>query len=348
MKILIHSYNTCFQNPSGGVQVRIKKIKELLTENGVTVDYFNPTVSKIAEYDILHCFKLDAENVGLITNAKNMGKKIVLSPIINLTGQRKIDFYTKFLNKFPIATTYRQIASIIDQTDLFMVETEKEGLFLAKHYGVSPEKIIVLPNGVDNYEEMMQFEGEQIFDALGKKCRYFLSVGRINPNKNNLNLINALGPTGKDLVFIGGPDKINGNHYYTQCVELAKKYPNIHFLGWAENNSDLLKSAYKNAEVVVLPSYQETFGLVLLEGGIAGAKLAISNSLPILDYDVFKRCRSFNPNKIEDIRNELLLAYDDIKDDSLQKQLIKEFSWDSIIQKQIQYYEELLNEEDIS
>ena len=41
MKILIDSYSTCTQNKSGGVQVRINKIVDLLKKENITVDFFD-------------------------------------------------------------------------------------------------------------------------------------------------------------------------------------------------------------------------------------------------------------------------------------------------------------------
>ena len=43
MKIVITGYNTCAQNSSGGVQVRVRKIYEhLLKRDDVEVEYFCP------------------------------------------------------------------------------------------------------------------------------------------------------------------------------------------------------------------------------------------------------------------------------------------------------------------
>ena len=52
MKILIESYNTCTQNKSGGVQVRINKIADLLIKRNITVDFFNKFSTKVVDYDI--------------------------------------------------------------------------------------------------------------------------------------------------------------------------------------------------------------------------------------------------------------------------------------------------------
>ena len=84
MKILIDSYSTCTQNKSGGVQVRINKIVELLKEKNIKVDFFNKFSTKVNEYDILHIFMLNMENYSLIKYAKSQGVKVVISTIQRL------------------------------------------------------------------------------------------------------------------------------------------------------------------------------------------------------------------------------------------------------------------------
>ena len=54
MKVLFQAYNTCCQTESGGVQVRVRKIKQLLENRGIYVDFFSPFSTKIKDYDVLH------------------------------------------------------------------------------------------------------------------------------------------------------------------------------------------------------------------------------------------------------------------------------------------------------
>lgn len=342
MKVLFHSYNTCFQNPSAGIKVRISKIRELLLAKGIEVDFFNPVTTKLTDYEVLHIFKLTYETFPLIVTAKKTGLKIVVSPIVNLDDGKKIDVYFKFLNKLPLPTTYKLTENAIKLVDLFLVETPKERIFISKHFNISTEIIHILPNGVDGDESEIKYDESKIFETIGHRSKYILQVGRINENKNVYRVIKAIGPTGIDLVIIGGPDKNNGDEYFEKCLNEGQKYKNVHFLGWVDNKSELLRSAYKNAEVLVLSSFQETFGLVLLEAAMAGAKLAISNTLPILDFDSFKKCRTFKPGSVDEIRNTVLQTFADPKESTLRERILEEFLWDNIINRLIKDYEVLL------
>ncbi len=339
MRILIESYSTCCQNESGGVQNRIRKIHSLLKKMGIDVSYYNKFTSKIDTCDILHIFKLDYETYGLIQCAKKSLKKVVISTIVTISGGTKIDIHRMLINKLPIMTTYKILFKSLELSDLVITETKKEADFLNKHYKVPYNKIRVIPNGVD----ADGYSGDEIYDVIGKKCEYVLQVGRFDDNKNQLNLIKALKNTGIEVVFIGGANHTDSG-YYEKCVREAAGCDSIHFLGWLDSSSPLLKSSYSHANVLALPSFHETFGLVALEGGMAGAKLALSNTLPILDYGIFDNCHTFSPSNVEEIKREIIAAFNDPKDNQLIEKMMASFSWKRIIEEHIKCYSELCDE----
>lgn len=332
MKVIIHGYNTCCQNKAGGVQVRIRKIASLLKKRGIEVELFNPFVTDVSTCDVLHIFGLGIENRTLILCAKQQSKLIVMSAVVPITNKMKLYLY-KFLHHFPIYTTYSVLYDSLQMTDVVIVETQAEADFLHRFYSVNYKKMVVIPNGIDAFT----YQGDEIFTRLCKHCDYVLQVGRFDKNKNQLNVIKAIKGTGIDMVFIGGAE-ITEQSYYQKCVDEAKGHDNIHFLGWLSQDSPLFQSAYANAKLVILPSHYETFGLVLLEGGMAGADLALSNTLPILCYSSFKKCRTFDPNNIKQMREVIKDAFERPKDVTLKDKLINEFNWDTIIDQHIKIY----------
>lgn len=333
-KILIQTYNTVFQNVSGGVYNRIIRTVGELKNNGYLVEYFNLFKTKVDDFDVLHIFMLDTSNLALAKFAKSRGKKVVISSIIPITGQRKLDIYWK-LRKFPLATTYKFIFEMCDVADAIIAETKQEAIFLEKYYHVNPNKITVIPNGADPIIS----SSNCIFNEIGGKCEYALVVGRFDKNKNQLNVIKAMKNSGTHVVFIGGAS-FSEQDYYDKCKKEAINMNNVHLLGWVDNDSELLKSAYINAKVIVCPSYQETFGLALVEGMMSGAIPVVSNKLPILDYDIFNNCLTFNPSDIIDIKNKieegmtqnLIIKKEDIE---------KSFSWESVGKQHIELYEKI-------
>ena len=336
MNVLIQSYNTCIQNQAGGVQHRIRKTVSALREKGVSAEYFNQFESNVALCDILHVFGYTCENLGLIRCAKAYGKKVVISPVAPLINGRKIDFY-RMLSHFPIQTTYKLLIQSIQLADLVIVETKKEADFIRKHYRIPLERIEIIPNGA----EEITVADESVFDAIGKKCKYILHVGRFDENKNQINVIKAMRKTNIDVVFAGGASHMDLK-YYDLCKKEAEGYANFHFLGWLDADSPLLRSAYANADTFVMPSYYETFGLVIVEAGIAGAKLALSSTLPILDYEAFKDCKTFNPADITEMRECIMEVINMPANATLANRIKHDFSWKAVAQKHSECYEGLL------
>ena len=340
MKVLIKSYNTCCQNKAGGVQKRVRTIYELLKAR-IDVEFFESFSSDLMSCDVLHVFGLNFENYPLIRLAKKNNIKVVISTIIPLNNGFKIDLYRKFINRLPILSVYKMMIKSAQMADLLIAETKSEADFLVKHYGVQKEKIKVIPNGIffDS-----GFVDDSIFSYVKKDVPYVLQVGRFDENKNQINVIRALKNHDFQVVFIGGPDKISGNDYYKKCIQEAESASNIIFLGWLDSESMLLKSAYKHAQAFILPSFQETFGLVLLEAGVNGANLVISKDLPILDYNVFDGTLKIDPSNCDDIRKKVVDAIKMPRDLNIAQNIKNFFSWESVMLAHLDCYKEVVND----
>ena len=339
MKVLFQAYNTCCQTESGGVQVRVRRIKELLEERAIIVDFFCSFSTKLKDYDVLHIFSLTSESLSLAICAKKLGLRVVISPIVNVTRQRaksirrSLLFY-RIIRHYTSDLLEHQLYQLLEVSDAILVESPSEALFIEKYYKMPSEKIRVVPNGVDNPKPANQ----SIFKLLNKECRYCLQVGRIDKNKNLLNTIKAVKGANYDLVVIGGPYAVSNDDYYDRCRKEAAGCDNIHFLGWLDSKSDLLASAYQNAQALILPSKTETFGLVAVEAAIYGTHICIANNLPILDYGVFNQDLTFDASDISEIRKVLDKAMSLPKNDDVKEAVTQQFSWYKIIDEILQAY----------
>lgn len=341
MRVLLHAYNTCCQTESGGVQVRIRKIKSLLEAAGLEVDFFSPYETRVKDYDVLHVFGLHAETERLISCAKTLGLKVVLSSIVNITPMRAMSIRNtlvmkKFLNVLGVYTLESSMYSAINNCDIIIAETNAEARFIHKYYKIPCHRIKVLPNGIDDIAPTSM----NITEITGFSGKYVLQVGRIDENKNLLNTIKAITGTDIKLIVVGGPFAASKSKYYEVCRKTAERNTNILFLGWLKSGSEELNTVYQNAHVLVVPSYQETFGLVSVEGAMAGAHVCMSNTLPILEYGVFDYRLTFNPNSPKEIRHALELALSLPKDLAVKNKAKDCFSWDKIIKEHIKIYNE--------
>lgn len=336
MKVLVNTYDTAFQNKAGGVHKRIEKTSQFIRNLGCQVDFFDKFRTKVEDYDILHVYMIDVGNAGLIKYAKSKGLKVVLSSIVNLNHSLSLRFYW-FIRKLPVMTTYKLIFQMCLLADIIVVETEKEKKFVNKYFHVPESKITIIPSGID---EVCYKKDELVFEKIGKKCDYAIEVARFDQNKNQLNVIKAMAGEKENVVFVGGYDPRNSK-YYQQCLEIAKTCENILFLGWIDANSDLLKSAYSNAKAVICSSYQETFGLSILEGIQAGAFPILSKTLPILDFKEMSGCETFDPDDLMDIRNKVKKVMNGNKVFKNRDLVKSSFSWNVVAKKHVEVFEDL-------
>ena len=337
MKILVNTYDTAFQNKAGGVHRRIEKTCQFIRKFGCQIDFFDKFRTKVEDYDILHAYMIDVGNAGLIKYAKSKGLKIVLSSVVNLNHVFSLRLYW-LIRKIPIMTTYKLIFQMCLSADIVVVETEKEKKFVNKYFHVSESKITIIPSGVD---EVSYKKDELVFEKIGKKCDYAIEVARFDQNKNQLNVIKAMAGEKEHVVFVGGNDP-RYSKYYQECLKIAKTCENIHFLGWVDADSDLLKSAYSNAKAVICSSYQETFGLSILEGIQAGAFPVLSRTLPILDFKEMSGCETFDPDDLMDIRNKVKKVMNSNKTFENRDLVKSSFSWETVAKKHIDVFEGLL------
>ena len=242
--------------------------------------------------------------------------------------------------RLPITTTHKLEIKTIQSADAVITETPIESEYICKHYKAEKEKVFSIPNGVD---ESFVYDDCIFNEILNQGTEYVLCVGRFDENKNQLNLIRAIKNTGIDVVFVGGKDALS-DAYYQKCVDEANGYDNVHFLGWLPDDSALLRSAYGNAKMIVAPSYDETFGLTIVQGAALGAQLAMSKTLPILSWGAFnsKDCTLFDPQDVDDMRDKILNLWKKEKTGDLMLSVKSAFSWTNIIDEHVKIYTELL------
>jgi glycosyltransferase involved in cell wall biosynthesis len=155
---------------------------------------------------------------------------------------------------------------------------------IVQRLGVSPEKITVVLNGVD--ERFSPKSPEEILatrQSLGiKSPSYLLCVGSVEPRKNLRRLLEAWDqihsslPGEVELVVAGA----KGSSLVFGDVALTSLPPRVHFTGYVSDEQ--LPSLYAGALGLVYPSLYEGFGLPPLEAMACGTPVVTSNntSLP--------------------------------------------------------------------
>lgn len=158
--------------------------------------------------------------------------------------------------------------------------TEKEKGDLVAYYQASPETISVIPCGVnlELFKPSAKDGARQRLGLNGNKVILF--VGRVEPLKGIDRLLEAIShlkkQPGLKLVIIGGDD--------SSQFELAKLKALSRDLG-IKNSVSFLGSVpqkrlplfYSAADICVVPSYYETFCLVILESLACGTPVVATN-----------------------------------------------------------------------
>ena len=172
----------------------------------------------------------------------------------------------------------RAEAEIIGCADRLLASCTAEAEQLVGLYGAERTRIEIVPPGVDH---AFFSPGFAIGDRAGARAAIglgdgptLLFVGRIQPLKRVDLAVAALASmarTDAQLVIVGGPSGPGGDEELARVRALADR------LGVAERvrfvppqPHHLLSSWYRAADVVVVPSRSESFGLVALEAAACG------------------------------------------------------------------------------
>lgn len=347
MKILIATKSYLF-NIIGGGDIQANRTYTNLKKNGIDIRFLDSKTKNIKDFDILHIFApsvFPMDSYAIAKYAHNSGLKVVTSSVFwlpvyktRMFNMLRINPINKIAiwagNSIPMyGPTYLKL--LFEKSDRVLPNTNDEKNMIKEVFDISHNKFTVIPNGVD---KEFANGNKNLFNYKYDTNDFILFVGRIERRKNLLKLIHAfkLSELDTDLVIIGS---IAESDYYEMCKNAANK--KVKFIGSLDHDSDMLKSAYKAAKVVVLPSYYETPGLTALEGGLAGANIAITNIGGTKEY-FEKFVEYINPYSTLSIKNAIISAYNRPKNKQLQAHILKNFTWDEVAKKTIKTYRKVL------
>jgi D-inositol-3-phosphate glycosyltransferase len=184
-------------------------------------------------------------------------------------------------------------SSIIGCSDAIFVSCQEEREQFRRLYGASPGTVEVITPGVDRaFFSPGSRAGARSALGLGKHP-VLLFVGRIQPLKGldvAIETLAALPHHDAVLLVVGGASGIEGNREYARVVGLAEQLgvsSRVRFIDPQPHH--LLSSYYRAADVVLVPSRSESFGLVALEASACGTPVvatAVGGLLSLITDDV--------------------------------------------------------------
>ncbi|HET91754.1 MAG TPA: glycosyltransferase family 1 protein [Chloroflexi bacterium] len=178
---------------------------------------------------------------------------------------------------------------IVQFADALVAATPVEEEQLTRLYGADPGRIHVISPGVDTalFHPIPATYAKERIGLWPDSCM-ILFVGRIEPLKGIDNLLQAIARIGDQrpalrrglcVPIIGGdPDRIRQDDEMVRLQELREELgieDVVTFLG--ARDQDTLQYYYSAAEVVVMPSDYESFGMVALEAMACGTPVVASD-----------------------------------------------------------------------
>ena len=157
----------------------------------------------------------------------------------------------------------------LESAALLVATSEREAENL-RHLGFQ-NPIAVIPNGID----LVGMKYSSNTDAFTpRKCRYALFLGRIHQVKGLMNLLRAwakIRPEGW-VLQLAGPDEAGHLGDVLALAEQLGVSDQIEYLGEFDDRAKW--AIYRGADLFVLPSFSENFGIVVAE--------ALSQGLPVI------------------------------------------------------------------
>ena len=171
------------------------------------------------------------------------------------------------------ARRHRMEGRIAAAADAIIVSAPYERELLARHFDVPPERVRVVPCGVDTtlFRPMGRARARALLGLDGLPVALF--VGRLDPVKGADILLEAVAgmeaPENTQVLVVGGDAEREPEaarlHGLSQQLGLGDR---ARFEGTIPH--DLLPLYYSAADVLVMPSYAESFGLAALEAMACG------------------------------------------------------------------------------
>ena len=201
----------------------------------------------------------------------------------------------------------------------------------------------VIPNGVV-FSDMPQ-QSDRVAELGLEPDRYILTVGRLVPEKRQLDLLRAFsGATipGWKLAIVGKID--HKNEYATQLATEAARCENVVMAGF--QTGETLRQLYAHAGLFVLPSSHEGLPIVLLE--------ALSYGLPVLVSDIPSNlevvgdpAQIFHVGDCAEMGSKLAaltaLKWNADQRDAIRRESTRRYDWADIAQRTLEVYDEMLD-----
>lgn len=240
--------------------------------------------------------------------------------------------------------------SLLQSVDCVIAATADERIQMMRYCGVGASRIQVIPCGVD-LELFVPYDRQLMRERFGLEQQrpVLLFAGRLDPFKGPDVLLRAAALMEQDaqLVIVGGSlsDDKDVQNLRTLAIDLGIEQ-RVRFLG--AQPQEVLPQLYSAADVTVVPSYHESFGLVAVESLACGTPVVATRAgglMTIVHNDengyLVPRCSGFFAERLDAI-----LRNPDIQGrmHAEARRSVSHFSWQSVALHVSEVYDDLVDE----
>jgi len=309
--------------------------------------YYIPKLSQriikdaVANADIIHLMNhWTILNTLVYLSARRQKKPYIVCPAgaLPLFGRsQKFKYlYNKFIGNNVISNANGHVAIAVNEIGHF------------QQYGVEPDKVSLIPNGI-NPEDFKSSDVDYFRRKFGlNDSPFILFIGRLNTIKGPDMLLNAFRNLNKKFndyhLAFAGPDGGMLSKLKNKAEEM-KIMNRVHFTGYIGGEEK--SSAYRAASLLAIPSRQEAMSIVVLEAGIMGTPVLLTDQCGLDEVECIGGGKVVNAT-VEGLQNgllEILKNPDKLKSlgSNLKRHVIDNYTWERIINKYIDLYRQVLS-----
>lgn len=369
----------------GGVENVVYNLTAQMAQRGHEVTVFTSSIDdrpgSVEKYDNVTIYRYNRNftigqapislNILYRPLLLNLHFDVIHSHIGNLPAPLTAFFYSK-MKGIPLVTTYHEdwlkgFGSFSRRAGVYIFDTFLADTLLkhsdriltpsayyinvSRHLSKMKEDVTAIPNGIILSDFAIQLSREECRDRLGlpQNKKIVLFVGSLTPRKAPDVLIKSMKKILADypdshLVLVGSGGFID---QYRQLAADLGITDNVTFAGFVDNEQKLM--FYHSADVFVLPSFSEGFGIVLLEAAACGLALVVSS------LEVFRSVVTENENGLftktgdeSDLAEKIVYL---LKNEEIRKRMSEnarstagKFSWDNVAAETEKIYMNLAEE----